>query len=234
MLTFLSWQHDLHLPSLVRKSLDRIAERVLYRDISDLPASRAMRLLLSLANVPATPCELVSQGPLAGFHQKQSSVRARVAHSQGAHATAGLPRLRSLRVEVSVRENRHCTIMWIFPRDALFRLRSFATSIRYVLYHVVHQSAVIEWELDDRPRFGRIPCPSQRSVASRCEAYPHRFLSCSHTSMPSTQYTLFWILLARYTPICLANPHHFLADRIDRAPQVIAVTRGRHFSLVVL
>jgi len=112
------------------------------------PASRAMQLLLSLANVPATRCELVSQGPLAGFHQKQSSVRARVAHSQGAHATAGLPRLRSLRVEVSVHANRHRTIMWIFPREAPFWLRSFATSIRYVLYHVVLWSLNGNYMLD--------------------------------------------------------------------------------------
>ena len=42
MLTFLSWPHDLHSLLLVRKSLGPVSERVLYRNISDLPASRAM------------------------------------------------------------------------------------------------------------------------------------------------------------------------------------------------
>jgi hypothetical protein len=41
-----------------------------------------------------------------------------------------LPRLHTLNVEVSVHENRHRAFAWIFPRDAPFRLRSFATSIR--------------------------------------------------------------------------------------------------------
>jgi hypothetical protein len=45
-----------------------------------------------------------------------------------------LPRLRSLNLEVSIHENRHRALAWIFPRDTPFRLLSFATSIRSVSF----------------------------------------------------------------------------------------------------
>ena len=38
ILTFLSWPHDLH-PRLFNKSLNHIAERILYRNIGELPAT---------------------------------------------------------------------------------------------------------------------------------------------------------------------------------------------------
>jgi len=190
---------------------------------------RLLRLSRDGTLVLARSCPLdmvqARQEPLGWFHRKQSPDRARVAHSQAAHVAAVLLHLRSRSVEVSVLENRHRTVAWTFPWDAPFRLCSFATCIRYVLYHPVPNSAYIEWELWARPRFGRIRCPSQRSLTSRYEACPHtlRFLSCSHTSRPSAQYRSIWIPSARYVPICPAIPHSFLADRIDRrSPRPVA------------
>ena len=78
------------------------------------------------------------QEPLIRLHRKQNPDRARAALSQGAQVAAGLPYLCARSVEVSVPENRHRIVMWIFPWDAPFRLLSFATSIRLVLYHPVH------------------------------------------------------------------------------------------------
>ena len=127
ILTFLSWPHDVHPLLLVSKSLNPIAERILYRNIGELPARRAVRLLLSLANAPATRCELIKSLSL-------DFVENRVLFALEllmAKVLKRLPRLRSLSVEVSVHENRHRALAWIFPRDAPFRLRSFATSIRY-------------------------------------------------------------------------------------------------------
>jgi len=79
-------------------------------------------------------------------------------------------------------------------------------------------SAYSEWELWARPRFSSIPCPSQRSQTSRCEAYPHtlRFISRSDTSRPSLQYRSIRIPSARCVPICPAIPHSFLIDGVDR------------------
>ena len=56
-LTFLHWPHDLHPLLLVSKFCNPIAKHILRCNIGDLPAWRAMRLLLSLANGPATRCE---------------------------------------------------------------------------------------------------------------------------------------------------------------------------------
>jgi len=42
ILTFLFWPHDLHPLLLVSKSLNPIAERILYRNIGDHPARRAV------------------------------------------------------------------------------------------------------------------------------------------------------------------------------------------------
>jgi len=126
ILTFLSWPHDLHPLLLVNKPLHPIAERILYRNIHGLPARRAVRLLLSLVNAPATRCELVKTLTL-DFIENRVLVALELLI---ANVLRRLPRLRSLSVEVSVHENRYRALAWIFPRDAPFRLRSFATSIR--------------------------------------------------------------------------------------------------------
>ena len=126
ILTFLFWPHDLHPLLLVSRSLNPIAERILYRNIGVLPARRAVRLLLSLANAPAARCELLKSLSLDFIENRVLFALELLI----AKVLRRLPRLRSLSIEVSVHENRHRALAWIFPRDAPFRLRSFATSIR--------------------------------------------------------------------------------------------------------
>ena len=82
-----------------------------------------MRLLFSLANVPATRCELIKSLSLDFIENRVLFALERLI----AKVLRQLPRLRSLSVEVH--ENRYRALAWIFPRDAPFRLRSFATSI---------------------------------------------------------------------------------------------------------
>ena len=74
-----------------------------------------------------------------------------------------------------------------------------------------YKSADIEWELQARPTFSFIPCPSRRSGNSRCAAYTHtlRFLSRSHTSRPSTPFTSIRMPSARYVPIIQPFPAIF-------------------------
>ncbi len=59
ILFFPSWPNDLYSVLFVNKFLNPVAERTLYRNIGDLPAQRAVRLLLSLANAPVARCTLV-------------------------------------------------------------------------------------------------------------------------------------------------------------------------------
>lgn len=126
ILSFLPWPFDLHPLLLVNQRLHSIAERILYRNIGDLPAQRSVRLLLSLANAPAVRRELVKALEV-NFTENRVlfALELLIAKVLGL-----LPRLRVLNVEVSVHENRHRALAWIFPRDAPFRLRSFSTSIR--------------------------------------------------------------------------------------------------------
>ena len=53
ILPFLSWPNHLYPLLFVDKFLNPIAERILYRNIGDLPAPRAVRLLLLLAKAHA-------------------------------------------------------------------------------------------------------------------------------------------------------------------------------------
>ena len=129
-LTFLSWPAELPPLLLVNKSLNPIAERILYSNIGDLPAPRAVRLLLSLVNAPAARCGLVKSLTLE-FSDNRVLFALELLIAK---VLRRLPRLRTLSVEVSIYENRHRALAWIFPQDAPFRLRSFATSIRCDLY----------------------------------------------------------------------------------------------------
>ena len=129
-LSFLSWPNDLHSILFVNKFLNPIAERTLYRNIGDLPAQRAVRLLLSLANAPTARCTLVKTLSL-DFSDNRVLFALELLI---ARVLRLLPRLRSLNVEVSIHENRHRALAWIFPRDAPFRLLSFATSIRFLSF----------------------------------------------------------------------------------------------------
>ncbi len=128
ILFFLSWPNDLYSVLFVNKFLNPVAERTLYRNIGDLPAQRAVRLLLSLANAPVARCALVKTLSL-DFSDNRVLFALELLI---ARVLRLLPRLRSLNVEVSTHENRHRALAWIFPRDAPFRLLSFATSIRSV------------------------------------------------------------------------------------------------------
>jgi hypothetical protein len=128
-LTFLSWPNELPPLLLVNTSLNPIAERILYRNISDLPAPRAVRLLLSLVNASAARCELVKSLAL-DFSDNRVLFALELLIAK---VLRRLPRLRALNLEVSIHENRHRALAWIFPRDAPFRLTSFTTSIRCVL-----------------------------------------------------------------------------------------------------
>ncbi|KAI0300673.1 hypothetical protein B0F90DRAFT_397693 [Multifurca ochricompacta] len=125
-LSFLSWPTDLYPLLFVNKCLSLISERALYRNIGDLPAPSAVLLLLSLANAPAARCELVKALAL-DFSDNRVLFALELLIFKVLRL---LPRLRALSVEVSIHENRHRALAWIFPRDAPFRLRSFATSIR--------------------------------------------------------------------------------------------------------
>jgi hypothetical protein len=130
ILSFISWPNDLHSLLFVNKFLGPIAEHTLYRNIGDLPAQRAVRLLLSLANAPAARCALVESLSLDfSDNHVLFSLELLIAR-----VLRLLPRLRSLNVEVSIHENRHRALAWIFPRAATFRLRSFASSIRFVSF----------------------------------------------------------------------------------------------------
>jgi hypothetical protein len=126
ILSFLSWPNDIYPLLFVDKFLSPIAERILYRNIGDLPAPRAVRLLLSLAKAPAARRQLV-KGLSLNFTDNRVLFALELLMAK---ALRLLPRLRTLDVEVSVHENRHRALAWIFPRNAPFRLRSFATSIR--------------------------------------------------------------------------------------------------------
>lgn len=127
ILSFLSWPFDLYPLLLVNERLNSIAEQVLYRNIGELPAQRSVRLLLSLANAPTARCELV-KALKVNFTENRVLFALEVLIAK---VLGSLPRLRALEVEVSVHENKHRALAWIFPRDAPFRLRSFETSIRY-------------------------------------------------------------------------------------------------------
>jgi hypothetical protein len=127
-LTFLSWPNELHPLLRVNKSLSIITEQILYRNIGGLAAPCAVRLLLSLVNASAARCELVKSLSL-DFNENRVLFALELLIAK---VLKRLPRLRTLSVEVSIHENRHRALAWIFPRDAPFRLLSFATSIRCV------------------------------------------------------------------------------------------------------
>jgi hypothetical protein len=133
ILTFLSWPNHLHPLLLVSNSLNPIAERILYRNIGELPAPRAVRLFLSLANASAEGCKLVKS---LSLNFSDNRVLFSPSSCSSTRLLRLLPRLRTLNVEVSIHENRHRALAWMFPRDAPFRLRSFATSIRHVCFHI--------------------------------------------------------------------------------------------------
>ena len=135
ILSSLSWPCDLYPLLFTNKCLNPIAERVLYRNIGDLSAPRAVQLLLSLVNAPLARRELVRALALDFSDNRVLFALERLIYK----ALGLLPRLRALSVEVSIHENRHRQLAWIFPRDASFRLRSFATSIRCVF--IIHFSA---------------------------------------------------------------------------------------------
>jgi hypothetical protein len=126
ILSFLSWPFDLHPLLLVNQRLSSIAERELYSNLGELPAQRSVRLLLSLANAPAARLSLV-KALKVNFTENRVLFALEVLIAK---VLCLLPRLRTLIVEVSVHENKHRALAWIFPRDAPFRLRSFETSIR--------------------------------------------------------------------------------------------------------
>ena len=130
ILSFLSWPNDIHSLLFVNKFLNPIAERTLYHNIGDLPAQRAVRLLLSLSNAPAARCALVENLSL-DFSDNRVLFPLELLI---ARVLRLLPRLRSLNVEVSIHENKHRALAWIFPRDTPFRLLSFATSMRFILF----------------------------------------------------------------------------------------------------
>jgi hypothetical protein len=126
--SFLSWPNHLYPLLFVDRFLSPIAERILYRNIGDLPAPRAVRLLLSPVKAPAARRQLV-KGLSLNFTDNRVFF---VLELLMAKVLRLLSRLRTLNVEVSVHESRHRALAWIFPRDAPFRLRSFATSIGQV------------------------------------------------------------------------------------------------------
>ena len=134
ILLFIPWPTDLHSLLFVSRFLNPIAKRILYRNIGDLPAKRAVQLLLSLANASASRCALVKTLSL-DFSDNRVLFALELLIAK---VLKLLPRLRSLNVEVSVHENRHRALAWIFPRDAPFRLLSFATSIRSLSFPHFH------------------------------------------------------------------------------------------------
>jgi hypothetical protein len=138
ILSFLSWPGDLYPLLLTSRCLNSIAERLQYRNIGDLSAPRAVRLLLSLVNAPAARRELV-KALAVDFSDNRVLFALELLIYKVLRL---LPRLRALSVEVSIHENRQRALAWIFPRDAPFRLRSFSTSIRCV-YHLLPPLACI-------------------------------------------------------------------------------------------
>ena len=189
ILLFLSWPADLRSFLFVNKFLNPIAERILYRNIGDLPAKRAVRLLLSLANAPATRCALVKNLSL-DFSDNRVLFALELLIAK---VLKLLPRLRSLNVEVSIYENRHRALAWIFPRDAPFRLDSFATSIRSLSFPHVHFPSLFMSTCDDAelgfyamvgstktwPPFSSL---NRKSVTSRYVVYPH--IPRTHSRFP--------------------------------------------------
>ncbi|KAI0247345.1 hypothetical protein BJV78DRAFT_945249 [Lactifluus subvellereus] len=126
ILSFLSWPGDLYPLLLVNRYLNPIAERLLYRNIGDLSAPRAVRLLLSLVNASAARREIVKALAVDFSDNRVLFALELLVY----RVLRLLPHLRALNVEVSIHENRQRALAWIFPRDAPFRLRSFSTSIR--------------------------------------------------------------------------------------------------------
>ena len=178
ILLFLSWPTDLHSLLFVNRFLNPIAKRILYRNIGDLPAQRAVRLLLSLANAPPSRCALV-RSLLLDFSDNRVLFALELLIAK---VLKLLPRLRSLNVEVSVYENRRA-LAWMFPRDAPFRLSSFATSIRSLSFPHFHFSLFMS--TSDHAELGcfatvgstKIWPPfssfNQRSANSRYAVCPH-------------------------------------------------------------
>ncbi|KAI9455670.1 hypothetical protein BJY52DRAFT_1279067, partial [Lactarius psammicola] len=180
-LSFLSWPFDLHPLLLVNQYLNSITERVLYRNIGDLPAQRSVRLLLSLANAPAARRDLVKALEV-NFTENRVlfALELLIAKVLGL-----LPRLRVLNVEVSVHENRHRALAWIFPRDAPFQLRSFSTSIRSLAWpspshnrldpdlaaFLESQPEIRELSLRGMPACTSSPFTLQRSALPRLETF---------------------------------------------------------------
>ncbi|KAI9455668.1 hypothetical protein BJY52DRAFT_1279064, partial [Lactarius psammicola] len=170
ILSFLSWPFDLHPLLLVNQHLSSITERVLYRDIGDLPARRSVRLLLSLASAPAARRDLV-KALKVNFTENRVlfALELLIAKVLGL-----LPHLRVLNVEVSIHENRHRALAWIFPRDAPFQLRSFSTSIRLdpdLAAFLELQPEIRELSLRGMPACTSSPFTLQRSALPRLENF---------------------------------------------------------------
>ncbi|KAF8495925.1 hypothetical protein F5888DRAFT_509673 [Russula emetica] len=170
ILSFLSWPNDLHSLLFVNKFLSPISERTLYRNIGDLPAQRAVRLLLSLANAPAARCALVKSLSL-DFSDNRVLFALELLI---ARVLRLLPRLRSLNVEVSIHENRHRALAWIFPGDAPFRLLSFATSIRLdqdLATFLESQPEIRDLSLRGIPAYTSDPFTIPRSALPHLESF---------------------------------------------------------------
>ena len=238
ILTFLLWPHDVHPLLLVSKSLNPIAERILYRNIGELPARRAVRLSLSLANATATRCELIKSLSLDFIENRVLFALELLM----AKVLKRLPQLRSLSVEVSVHENRHRALAWIFPRDApscsaCSRLLSGnVTSFIICLY--------VWWTLNEYPRL-------DPDLAAFLESQPEiRGLSlrgipsCASdpfTLLPSALPHLETFRSVHVDPDTLGEVHTCISQRVPHFSVRLMghtgdrnATRGGHITLLVL
>ena len=203
VLSFLSWPNDIYSILFTNKFLNPIAERSLYRNIGDLPAQRAVRLLLSLANAPAARCALVKSLSL-DFSDNRVLFALELLI---ARVLRLLPRLRSLNVEVSIHENRHRALAWIFPGDAPFRLLSFATSIRFMSFLRLLSSSLCDadWPLPchvkTRPRFSDLPRVSARDPRPLITRYTRIYLGPLHDPTIRTP-------APRELPLSTCRPRH--------------------------
>jgi hypothetical protein len=183
ILSFLSWPSDLYPLLLINKCLNPVAERVLYCNIGDLSAPRAVRLLLSLVNASAARRELV-KALAVDFSDNRVLFALELLIYK---VLRQLPRLRALSVEVSIHENRHRPLAWIFPRDAPFRLRSFATSIRCV-YHLLPPLLCVPSSCEDAERKRRLDLDLSAFLESQPEIrdLSLRGIPPAYTSEPFT------------------------------------------------
>jgi hypothetical protein len=213
ILTFLSWPHDVHPLLLVSKSLNPIAERILYRNIGELPARRAMRLLLSLANAPAMRCELIKCLSLDFIENRVLFALELLM----AKVLKRLPRLRSLSVEVSVHEidtapSHGYSLETPHSGSAPSRLPSGTVS------SVPRSSRRRTNILGSTQTWLLSLSHSLKSATSRCGVYPHArqipshsFHPRSRTSKPSGRFMSIRTPSERYVLVYLSASHPFLS-----------------------